>query len=85
MDPATAQHGMPADVEILLNDDDRGAVVARRHGGCEARGAGADDHDISRKIPFHPGIALGGNCKYGPHLDEAGIGVKTVPTRPGPR
>ena len=58
MDAAAAQHGVPADVEILLDDDDRGAVVARRHGGCEACGARADDHDISRKIPFHPGIAL---------------------------
>ena len=57
MDAAAAQHGMPADVVILLDDDDRGAVVARRHGGGEACGARADDHDISRKIPFHPGKA----------------------------
>jgi hypothetical protein len=31
MDPAAAQHGVPADVEILLDDDHRGAVVARRY------------------------------------------------------
>ena len=70
MDAAAAQHGVAADVEILLDDDDRGAVVARRHGGGEARGAGADDHDVSRKIPFHPGIAWRERC--GRHLDAAG-------------
>ena len=58
MDAAAAQHGVAADVVVLLDDDHRGAVVARRHGGGEAGGARADDHDISRKIPFHPGIAL---------------------------
>ena len=34
MDAAAAQHGVAADVEILLDDDHRGAVVARRHGGA---------------------------------------------------
>ena len=56
MDAAAAQHGVAADVVILLDDDDRGAMVARRHGRREARGAGADDHDISGEIPFHPGF-----------------------------
>ncbi len=60
LDPAAAQHGMPADVEVLLDDDDRRAVVARRYGGRKTCGARADDDDISRKIPFHPGIALRG-------------------------
>ena len=57
-----------------------------RGGGDVDRGiACADDDDVSRKIPFHPGNALGGNCKCGPHLDQAGIGVKAVPTPAGPR
>ena len=59
MDPAAAQHGVPADIVVFLDDDDRGAVVARRNGGCEARGARADDHDVSRKIPFHAENCLG--------------------------
>jgi hypothetical protein len=46
-------------------------VVARRHGGREARGAGANDHDVSRKIPFHPGIALGGGALGGGLLAPA--------------
>ena len=84
LDAAAAQHGVAADVVVLLDDDDRGAVVARRHGGGEARGARADHHDVGRKIPFHSGAALGAGAS-GPHLDEAGRGVKTVPAAPGPR
>ena len=71
MDAAAAQHGMAADVVVLLDDNDRGAVVARRHGRGEARGAGADDHDISGEIPFHPGVSRAGGI-----LTEAGIRVK---------
>ncbi len=59
MNTAAAQHGVPADVVVLLDDNDRGAVVACRHGGGEAGGTRADDHDISREIPFHPGSCLG--------------------------
>jgi hypothetical protein len=66
MDAAAAQHGMTADVEILLDHDHRGAMIARRYRSGQARGAGADDHDVRRKIPLHPGR----------HLDRAGIEVK---------
>src|SRR5581483_3826425 len=48
-----AQHGMAADVEILLDYDHRGAMVARRHRCGKARGARADDHDVRQEIPFH--------------------------------
>ena len=57
LDAPAAQHGVTADVCVLLDDHDRRAMIARRHGGGEARGARADDHDIRRKIPFHAGIA----------------------------
>ena len=63
MDAAAAQHGVAADVEVLLDDDHRGAVVARRHGGGEARGARADDHDIRRKLPFHGGLPGAGSMR----------------------
>jgi hypothetical protein len=53
LDAPAAEHGVPADVEILLDDDDGGAVVARRYGGREPRRARADDHDIRRKRPIH--------------------------------
>jgi hypothetical protein len=59
MHAAAAQHRVPADVVVLLDQDHRRAMVARRNGGCEARGTCADDHDVGRKIPFHPGKRLG--------------------------
>src|SRR6185312_15159285 len=79
MDPAAAQHGVAADVEILLDQDHRGAMVARRDGGGEARGAGADDDDISGEIPFHGGISCREEISRArSHLDDAATGVKTA-------
>jgi len=85
-DPAAAQHGMPANIVILLDDHDRGAVVARRNGGCEARGSRADDHDVGRKIPFHAGIAFGGGiASAGRILTRLAVGSRQCPPGPDPR
>ncbi len=59
MHAPAAQHGVAADIVIFLDEDHGGAVVARRDSRRQARGAGADDHHVSRKIPFHSGICLG--------------------------
>jgi hypothetical protein len=53
LDTAAAQHGVAADIEILLDNNDRSAVIARRNGSRQTGGAGADDDHIGGKIPFH--------------------------------
>jgi hypothetical protein len=56
---AAAQHAVSADVVIFLDDDDRGAVVPRRDRGGKSGDAGADDYDVSGKLPFHTGAGSG--------------------------
>ena len=51
VEPAIAHHRAPADVEILLDDQHRGALLARRDGRNQPAGAGADDDDIHLAVP----------------------------------
>ena len=51
LDAAAAEHGATADVEILIDDDDGRAVIARTDGGGQPGGAGADHDHIGRMIP----------------------------------
>ncbi len=51
IEAAEAHHRAPADVEILLDDEDRGAFLARRDGRDQPAGPGADDHDIHLMVP----------------------------------
>ena len=51
IEPAEAHHRAPADVEILLDDDDRGALLARGDGGHETARTAADDDDVRLAIP----------------------------------
>jgi len=55
-----AHHGAPADVEILLDDQHRGALLARRDGRDQPAGARPDDHDIHLMVPGDPIRRLGG-------------------------
>ena len=52
MHTAAAEHAASADVEIFIDDDDRGPVIAR----CDRRGqpgnAGADHHHVDREVPI---------------------------------
>src|SRR5262245_9353697 len=50
--PAAVQH-LAADVEILINKDDRRAEVARANGGWQPDAARADDDDIRLVVPAY--------------------------------
>ena len=52
VEAAETHHRAPADVEILLDDQHRGALLARRDGGDEAAGAGANDDNIHLAVPI---------------------------------
>ena len=58
------EHAAAADVDVLVDNYDGGAEIARRDGGGEAGDASADDHHIRRKVPpdrcaLRPGILCG--------------------------
>ncbi len=51
IEAAIAHHGAAADVEVLLDDDDRGALLACRDGGDEPAGSRADHDDVGLAVP----------------------------------
>jgi len=51
-DAPLAQHAVSADVDVLLDDDHRRAPIAGANRGGQARGAGADDDNVRRPVPF---------------------------------
>ena len=55
---AAAQDPAPADVEILIHDDDRCAVVARGDRRRQARDARADHDHVGRVVPFDAAVAV---------------------------
>ena len=57
---AAAQDPPPADVEILIHDDDRGAVVARSDRRRQARDARADHDHVGYVVPFDVAVLCGG-------------------------
>ena len=54
---ATAEHAAAADVVVLLDDDNRGTIVACGNGCGQASDAGADDDHVHRVVP--PDAAIG--------------------------
>src|SRR5262245_16341532 len=63
--PSPAQHAASADIVVLVNRDDRDAVVARGDGGGETRYPRPDDNHVGRIVPLDlgPGFGRGGRAQ----------------------
>src|SRR5262249_4935622 len=63
--PSPAQHAASADIVVLVNRDDRDAVVARGDGGGETRYPRPDDNHVGRIVPLDlgPGFSRGGRAQ----------------------
>ena len=71
LDPAAAQHAAAADVEVLVDHDDRGAVVARRDGGGQSGDARADHDHVGGVVPSDVAVGLGARLLSPPAIATA--------------
>ena len=74
---ALGHHAVAAQLRLLLEEDHLGAVLGRRNGGAQARGAAADHHDVD--IDGGIGRGLGG------YLPALGRRRGSLPSRLGQR